>query len=273
MFAGLCVSGKGRGRLAGGRAAHQAEQGQLMASCPRNTMRMRASAASLVCVMALCGCAAPPTAVPDVVFRLIAPADGATDVAIDPLFEWQPAAGVESYTLTIVGFGPPIQGIVATSVRLSDLGTGFLDMDTSYQWNVVAVSPSGATANEGGVHSFTAWDGYVDESPRATGVPPRPQVSLSLTAPYDHQIFNTGNITIKGWVTCNVPATVVPVGGGTGSQVINPQIGSFQFSVSLEDGKATVGATVSALNSTGSASDTDTVEVWVDTVAPSEVTF
>jgi hypothetical protein len=234
---------------------------------------MRASAASLVCVMAVCGCAAPTTAVPDVVFRLIAPADGATGVPLDPLFEWQPAAGAESYTLTIVGFGPPTKGILATSVRLSDLGTAFLDIDTSYQWSVVAVSRSGATTNEGGDHSFTAWDGYVDESPRPTGVPPRPQVSLVLTTPYDHQIFDTGSFTIKGVVWCNVPATVVPVGGGTGSQVINPPIGSFQFPVSLEDGKATVGATVSALNSTGSDSDTKTVEVWVDTVAPSEMTF
>jgi hypothetical protein len=90
-------------------------------------------------------------------FTLVAPANGATGVVVNPTYSWTASAGATTYTLQVAldaGFTNIVinkTGIVGTS----DTPTTTLNNNTLYYWQVIAVNGNGNTTATGAPWNFT----------------------------------------------------------------------------------------------------------------------
>ena len=90
-------------------------------------------------------------------FSLVAPADGATDVVLQPAFEWTGSANAQSYHLQVAAtadFAAPVidaAGLQATTYTPA----APLDPDTTYWWKVEAAVGATRVLADGAPASFT----------------------------------------------------------------------------------------------------------------------
>ncbi|MHC4600988.1 MAG: hypothetical protein ACYS47_18505, partial [Planctomycetota bacterium] len=104
-------------------------------------------------------------------FTLIAPANGATGVAVNPTYSWNAATGALTYTLQVAldaGFSNMVINKTGVS-GTSDTPTTTLANNTIHYWQVIAVNTFGNTTSTGAPWSFTT-----------IGVPPG---AFTLVAP------------------------------------------------------------------------------------------
>lgn len=93
-------------------------------------------------------------------FSLAGPANGASDVELEPMLSWTASSNADSYTVEIdtdAGFSMPF--VYSTVVAAPGLSTavppGTLDFDTQYYWRVRAMNGSGNTTASPNPASFT----------------------------------------------------------------------------------------------------------------------
>ncbi|TWT45355.1 Proprotein convertase P-domain protein [Phycisphaerae bacterium RAS1] len=115
-------------------------------------------------------CAGDPCAQPPGDFQLQLPLDGAVDVPVAPLFDWNDAAGVVDYDLYVdddPAIGSP--EIAAANLLISQYQApdDALQPATTYYWTVIAYNASGETQSS--THSFTTGAAAADCN--SNGVP------------------------------------------------------------------------------------------------------
>jgi hypothetical protein len=93
-------------------------------------------------------------------FDLVSPADGATDVSLTPVLQWDASSpNITSYNVVLRETGSPTDlistSVTGTSLDVANTALGSLDADTSYSWGVVAINSAGATASTPGLADFT----------------------------------------------------------------------------------------------------------------------
>ncbi len=89
-------------------------------------------------------------------FGLTTPANGATEVATNPFFQWQASQDAVNYTITIdddPAFGSPVLNLVRTVTTLQT-APNTLTVGRTYYWRVLATNPLGQIAGAPAVASF-----------------------------------------------------------------------------------------------------------------------
>jgi hypothetical protein len=98
---------------------------------------------------------------PPAAFSLIAPANGATAVPLEPTLAWNSAAGAGSYTVTLdddAGFTPPALFQTTTASTSAVVPPATLNNSTTYFWRVVATNLGGSATATPNPSSFTTLD-------------------------------------------------------------------------------------------------------------------
>jgi hypothetical protein len=124
---------------------------------------------------------------PDIVNvpRDLAPAAGATGVAITPGFQWGALTGATSYTVevsTVPTFATLVGTKQTTTINAFVWTTPALAYNTTYYWRVVAITPTGSS--DPTISVFTTMAGPVTQ-PTGTTQPPVTitQTNVTLTTP------------------------------------------------------------------------------------------
>lgn len=101
---------------------------------------------------------APPLNPPGL-FNLTAPANGASDVSLNPVLQWTPSQDVQFYLVSLADnpeFNDPrINEFATASTQIASLPPGFLDESTQYFWKVTAVNSVGETSSSPSISLFT----------------------------------------------------------------------------------------------------------------------
>ena len=90
-------------------------------------------------------------------FNLSSPANGATDIPLEPTLQWTASTDADNYTLEVdtdAGFAPPLVYSVVTVATSAVIPPATLLEGTTYFWRVTAMNENGNTASNPSPASF-----------------------------------------------------------------------------------------------------------------------
>jgi hypothetical protein len=102
-------------------------------------------------------------------FNLVSPANGATEVARNPIIQWSAANEANFYRVTLADnldfVSPKISNFNTTATQITTLPPTFLDEGVTYYWKVIAFNDAGSTDSSPAVASFTVVGSLIEPCP------------------------------------------------------------------------------------------------------------